>query len=382
MTQKLKLAIVAALIIKIILAALFDTADSGAMNLASSLVVQGEEVYNHPQVDLSSPPLHLHVLGSLRYISDALSIPFTFFWKIPAIVADTGIAFFIFRILRKKYNYSKKKASSLTIWFVLNPISLYVSGFHGQSEAVWILFSLLSWYALSYRKKPVLAGLLAAVAVGYKLPAILLLPALTFTPKLLNQKIEFVMSFCFFFVMTLFPEIVTSRSGLMREVFMYKSAYGLWGITSLIQKIYQPLHAEIITQNIAKYLQLIILTSSLLFLTKKYLTKTYDFFVVSLYTIVVFLFFTPGFGIQYLFWPLPFLVITNNKLLKHYTFWVTFAFVHTYGISWWIFSKPITFLQRHFYYKTKMLYPYDLYFPVWLVLVRMLQTTFQIKPKP
>ena len=372
MTKYLKIAIFASLLIKLFLGFSFDTADTGAMSLASNLYVQGQEVYGNEQVFLSSPPLHIHVLGMIRRISNSTHIPFILAWKLPAILADTALSFLLFAILVKEYKIGREKASKLILFYVLNPISLYVSGFHGQSEAVWIFFIIAAWDVLKNKKSLFFGAVLAAIATAYKLPAVLLIGPLLLIIPGNKRKMQFLLLFTIIFLSTLFPEVLHSRKDLVEQVFKYESAFGLWGISSIVSKIFQSQYVILWQPLLTKLLKLII---AILFIKIMYKNraprKSLLFFNISLQFITIFLILSPGFGIQYLFWPLPFLILTQNKYLHLYTAATTFGFLHSYGIDFAIFSKPINFLQKNIYYKTKMLYPYDLYYLSWLTLINI-----------
>jgi Gpi18-like mannosyltransferase len=369
----LAIACIFSLSVKIFLAFNYDTGDTGAMNLASSLFVQHQEVYGNPQVYFSPPPFSLHVFAVIQKIAQKTGLPFSGLWKMPAVFSDMGLGILIYVICRQYYKRSKEKSTRLTLWYVLNPITWYVSGFHGQSEAVWIFLILLAWYFLYRYGQVVFAALCTALALAYKLPAILLFPALLLTLKKRNQQILFIVVVGVLFIGSLFPEIITSQSNVVRQVFLYSSALNIWGFTSVARKFLLAETAVHLIPLLAAFLKIVLFGTLGWTYFKYLLMEKKDFFCLCLIVITVFLVFTPGFGIQYLLWPLPFLILVNHPWKGWYTFFTTFAFWNTYGISWKLLTEPVSFLQLNLFYKFNMLYPYDLYFPVWILLAQSLR---------
>jgi hypothetical protein len=262
---------------------------------------------------------------------------------------------------------------------MLNPITWYISGFHGQSEAVWVFLMILAWYLVQVKKSALLAAMSVAIAIAYKLPAVILFPVVLLTEQ--NRRRQLVMIFIVgaLVLASLFPEVMTTRDAVMRQVFAYNSTPGIWGITSLLYKVYWPKEADLLLPSVTKYLKIILFGFVALELLRYWGNKNRDFFVTSLMIITIFLVFTPGFGVQYLLWPLPFLILVKHRWVKWYTLFVTIGCLHTYGTSFYILTAPIVYLQNVLYNKTHILYPYDIFFPVWILLVRIFR---QRVPQP
>lgn len=369
--RNLFIILVVSFVLKIVLAYTADTADTGAFNLATKLFLQGKDVYAHPDVNLSPPPLFLHFLSVLRIGSDALHLPFEGSWKLPSVIADTAIAAFIYVISIKEHHLTEKKALRLTMIYAFNPIALFVSGFHGQAESTWILLILIAWYLCAVQKKLIWSAVFAALAVSYKLPALLLLPGLFLTLPKRKDWIQYMLILGVLFLISLLPEIITTRAALIRQVFAYSSTPNVWGFSLLMSKLFHPEVALSLSGILSKMLKLSILIVSGITLTRYLARKSSDFFTLSLSIIVIFLFFSPGFGSQYMLWPLPFLLLSHHRYVWKYTILTTFAFLNTYGIPLAIFTLPIQFLQYHVFYKMYFLYPYDLYIPIWILLGKM-----------
>lgn len=362
--------ILISILIKTFAAFVYSTGDSGAINVATSLLLKGEEVYNNPDLYFSPPPLTLHILTFLRFIADTFNIPFEGVWKIPSLLADAGIVYLIYIIAIKHFKQGINKAKTMAAWYAFNPISFFISGYHGQMEAVWLFFIILSWYFLIVRPKFSLSLLWAAIALSYKLPAILLLSGFFYIIKGYVKRMWFIVGVVFLFFLSLLPELISSTGGLIDQVFLYTSTPNVWGFSFLFSNVF-PLE-EVSNINLSEirnvYLVAMILVLMLHFL-KTFLSKAFNFFNFSLGVIFIFLIFTPGFGTQYLLWPLPFLILTNHSYLKLYTVFVTFAFLNTYGLMFGPLDYVLTLLNQNIWQKLAWGYPFNLYLPIWILII-------------
>ncbi len=358
--------------IKILLAFTYDTGDTGAFNTASALWLKGVDVYSRPDVFLSSPPFNLHILAGIQWISQHTGIPFQGLWKIPAILADLGITALIFSFFASKEKGKKNTAYSMALWYIANPISIYVSGFHGQFESFWLLCMLFSWFLLK-RHTIIVAAAVAAVGAAYKLPALLLLVPLLLSLGSVREGLIFIITFSVLFIGSFFPEIITSTEGIKKQVLLYSSTPDIWGIPLIVRKFAEVGLMVLQPETVALVLKVALgIGSCVVWYVARVRKNTRQFFPTALCTIAVFLVFAPGFGVQYFLWPLPFLILSGSRFLRAYTLLVTFGYLNTYGISVFFLSAPIGLLQQYIFYPLKMFYPFDLYIPIWILLVIIL----------
>jgi len=368
-TNNLTLILLMGCIIRVLLAFSFDTGDTGAFCLASTRFLQKQEVYNAPDIYYSGPPFALHLTAFTNFLGQSLHLPCEGMWKMPAVLCDIGIGYLIYFISRKKFSRSKKQAKIMTMWYIFNPISVFISGFHGQQDPFWVFFILLSWLLLDYYKNYIVSAVFAGIAVAYKLPAILLLPGIfLLVPKWKNKLIWSVIVVGLFGV-SLLPEIITSQQGVIKQSFLYSSTPNVWGWTRIATLLLSssPETKVLASTLVSKILKLILVLALGTYYLKTIQKDQFDFLQISVDVIAIWYVFTPGFGTQYLFWLLPFLVLKRNPLTFLYTIFVSFAFFHTYGLNFAPTNLILHWLQQHLYYKSKILYPYDLYFPVWIL---------------
>lgn len=132
-------------------------------------------VYNHP-------PLIGWMLVAVNGLTRlGSSIPFLI--RAQSSIADLVTALLIFEMLRAERGL--RVATAAAILVACSPVLFIISGFHGNTDPVFVMFTLLSAYLLSRRPwpgrdwlSPALAGVAFAVAVSVKLVPVVVLPTL------------------------------------------------------------------------------------------------------------------------------------------------------------------------------------------------------------
>lgn len=107
----------------------------------------------------------------------------TFFaatFKVPAIVADLGIAWLCYLFAKKIVPNNKKLHLLAPILILFNPAVFQNSSYWGQIDAIPIFFILLSTYLLLFSKKYLLSGILFTLALLVKPTAFVYLPVYLF----------------------------------------------------------------------------------------------------------------------------------------------------------------------------------------------------------
>src|SRR5437762_2584961 len=135
-----------------------------------------EWTYAHSRY-FNHPPLTAYflrgvfVLTEQRWCQD-LGIHFPFLLRLPGIMAD----FLVVLILLQTSKREIRIPSWALALFAVSPVSLMVSGFHGNTDPVMVLFLICAvWMCL--RRQSMLAGLFFALSCQIKIVPLLLLPA-------------------------------------------------------------------------------------------------------------------------------------------------------------------------------------------------------------
>lgn len=97
------------------------------------------------------------------------------FLKIPAILADIGIAYYVY-LFSKKLNAQEKWSLIAASFVLFNPAFFYNSALWGQVDSIPVFFVLASFYSLLYKKGVILSSVLFSLALLSKQTAIIFAP--------------------------------------------------------------------------------------------------------------------------------------------------------------------------------------------------------------
>ena len=96
--------------------------------------------------------------------------------KVPAILADLGIAFLIFLFAKKIIPKDKKNQNIAISLILFNPAFIFNSALWGQIDSIPIFFVMLSAYYLLYTKRDIVSSILFTLALLVKPTALIFLP--------------------------------------------------------------------------------------------------------------------------------------------------------------------------------------------------------------
>src|ERR1700712_1624491 len=109
--------------------------------------------YNHP-------PLVGYFLAVLNLLEKG-GISYGFALRSISSLADVGTAFLVFELLRRRCALSRARNSAFLI--VVSPTLIMVSGFHGNTDPVFVMFVFLGVFLLVDRRLAFLAGVAIAL---------------------------------------------------------------------------------------------------------------------------------------------------------------------------------------------------------------------------
>ncbi|MCW2527643.1 MAG: rane protein, partial [Pseudonocardiales bacterium] len=119
--------------------------------------------YNHPPLIgyyLEFVNLGIHVGVPLRFTIRAVSS-----------IADVATALIMFELLRTRTSPARSFIGALGC--AASPVLFLVSGFHGNTDPIFVMLCLVSMYCLADRAQPLGAGIALGLAIGVKIvPAV------------------------------------------------------------------------------------------------------------------------------------------------------------------------------------------------------------------
>jgi uncharacterized membrane protein len=270
--------------------------------------------YQH-SILFNHPPLTAYYLQLIFYLDhqaffQANGLTFPVLLRLPGILADFVVLLVLLEI--------SKKHPELTIppWalalFALSPVSLMVSGFHGNTDPVMVMVLVLAAY-MCLRNRPVLSGLLLALSCQIKIVPLLLLPIFFFFWMHRRAALSFLLAFAFT-LLVLWSQPLTKFPALFfKNVLSYSGFWGLWGITYCLKLTALPQFAKVSFYDLAPAQNLII-TALKIFIITVVATIGWrrrklgpDALLDSLaYAWIVFFVFSPGVCVQHMIWLAPF----------------------------------------------------------------------------
>lgn len=290
--------------------------------------------YDNP---FNVPPLNIPVLRGMGWLADLTGLPFRFWLRLPCIFADIGSLLLVWALL--KHQAGKTKSIVLLILAVC-PASIMISGFHGNSDPVMIFFVLLSIYLIDKHKTPWLSGLAFGLALSIKVVPLIFVPAFFFYLTSLRARATFVVTAAGIFLIGAMPYIWLDPRIIALKVFGYSSYYGVWGWTRLLSSVLgqastsHPVGVHAVINIAGKLLLLISITLLSLWMNRK--NDKPSLLIQCGAVTFLFMVLTPGFGIQYLSWCIPFVVALGIwPTVIYYLASAVFLFIDYHCWAWW-----------------------------------------------
>ncbi|MER7729037.1 glycosyltransferase family 39 protein [Streptomyces sp. NPDC096323] len=180
-------------------------------------------VYNHP-------PLAGWMLLGLNGISE-WGISFATLIRWPASIADFLCVLLVFEIVRRRA--ALRTAVLCAVGVAVSPVLIATSGYHGNTDAVAVMFALAAAHLLADRKAPLAAGAAAALSISVKFIPVVAVPALLVAALRGGRPVlvRFAAGFAAVFALVWGPVLVTVPQDLQRNVLEYAGGgYRFWGL--------------------------------------------------------------------------------------------------------------------------------------------------------
>ena len=273
-----------------------------------------------------SPVLVMHFLN--RIIEDAFVIPINITQKLFPILSELGISIFIYWYIKDRFSENQTKI--LIILYLLNPINIYISVFHGQFDSVAIFLTIFSVYLLGKTAPKMMHIIFSAIsfslAIGIKVFPLLFLPVILVYPRIsLRSKIYFTF---FTAVFLLLPVLAHPQLSLTEVINYFKyplsyKSYGIFGLDGILGLLGSGFH-QYYRSNLRLIACLSCSVGALIVIKKK--LSLYRGFLIYILAILAF---STSMAPQYLVWLVPFIFISNSIL------GIFFSFVLGFFLPWY-----------------------------------------------
>jgi Glycosyltransferase family 87 len=321
------LAAVVALIGKLLIAwTTFGTNDVASFYQFGKLLEQhGLEWTYLSSVAFNHPPLvaafiqHIYEWDHIPWLHEN-GVAFPFLLRLPGIVAD----FIVVLVLLSASRPLRLPTWSLLL-LALSPVSLMVSGFHGNTDPVMVMFLMLA-ALMCLRKRPILCGLFLALSCQIKIIPLLLVPIFLFYWLHRRRTIAFLFPFAASMILLWIQPLLEFPAIFIHRVLFYGSFWGLWGITYWLRMTGVTDFAPVtyynflpLQQVVVTVLKLAIIAAVLAIGWSRRKLEAYDLFASLGWAWVIFFIFSPGVCAQYMVWLMPFVLVLSPGLFASLT---------------------------------------------------------------
>jgi hypothetical protein len=316
---------VIALLLKLVIAFnTFGSSDAVVFyTFAKSLSRDGLEwTYRH-SILFNHPPVAAYYLQLIFYLDQKASfqangLTFPVLLRLPGILADIIVLLVLLAIRR---NYPKIAIPNWSlVLFALSPVSLMVSGFHGNTDPVMVMFLVLAAY-MCLRNKPLMSGLFLALSCQIKIVPLLLVPIFFFFWCARNRSPWFVLSFALVLLLLWSEALIRFPALFAKNVLSYGGFWGLWGITYWLRLTGLPqfnvvnfFHLPVWEIVVMRSLKSMIIATVLLTAWRRRKLGGEALFGSLAYAWIIFFVFTPSASAQYLVWFAPFVLMLSPVL--------------------------------------------------------------------
>jgi hypothetical protein len=284
--------------------------DIDSYSIVANHVLAREDVYTAEDTQGRHPylPFELYWMAFAKWASNLIHVTFSVFVKMLPIIADSAIAVMIYLYLIKEIPPNKAFFGGLL--YAVNPITIMVSSYQGQFDAVAMLFLIACIYEV--KRSFFSAGSWLGFGILAKSWPVLALPSVMAAFNSIKHKIAVLILSsliplvgALFYIYFFHANLIT----VITKALSYNHGIGIWGYTYFLRLM------GTIFSGWWAYLYNFILgngrfiTLGILIIVW-YTTARKEKLTAGLLTILVSFFaFTHAFAIQYLLWLVPVIIL-------------------------------------------------------------------------
>jgi uncharacterized membrane protein len=237
--------------------------------------------------------------------------------RLPGIVADFIVVLVLVRLSKRDARFR------IPVWalalFAISPVSVMVSGFHGNTDPVVVMFLVLAAY-MCLRERPVLCGIFFALSCQIKVVPLLLLPIIFCFWLGRGAAMRFTIPFVLLCVTMWAQPLIKFPMLFLKNVLSYGSFWGGWGISYWLRLTRwqqfngRPFDLSPAAAATALLLKLGIIAAVLMIAWRRRYLPGRGVIDSLAYAWIIFFVFSPGISVQYMVWLAPFILILSPSL--------------------------------------------------------------------
>jgi hypothetical protein len=354
----------------------YGTSDVMTWELLGRMLLRGENFY---ATELHNwPVLWIYVCAVAVVVHDATGLPFFTLVKLAPIAADACIAGLLYSTSLRQ-GWSARGALLTGLIYALNPVSILITGYHGQFDSLMLAPTVLAWTiwngramasqpnrlpALKHADAPparptfrrvdlVTSALALGVGIWFKPVPLLLLPVLLPRMPAWRQRIAFTLLAMAPATLGTLPYFLKWPTDVAANFLGYSSWFGQWGYP-VLWMIVEYVRSGTIPwwlpdpDEVSTPLRLMFGAGKFVLLGALGVTwwlayrRRFDLLRGIVATFAVFYFATVGFGVQYLLWIVPFAVARRDRWLRPFSIAATALLVVAYSLGLAYMALPFT----------------------------------------
>jgi uncharacterized membrane protein len=271
-------------------------------------------------------------------------VNFPFLLRLPGIVADFVVIILLLRI--KRNDPRLRLPTWALVIFALSPLSIMVSGYHGNTDPVMVILFLFSVYFCT-RGQPALSGLFFALSAQVKIIPLLFFPILLFFWMQRRLLLRFLIPFAVASAILWSEPLLKFPLTFAKNVLSYGSTWGIWGLSYLLRLTGRPEFSHVSFFGLGPWQTFVVTACKLLIIAavlalawRRRKVEGRGVWDSIVYGWIIFFVFSPGVCTQYLVWLAPFILLLSPTfytwLLGSSSFFA-FVFYNTIskGLPWY-----------------------------------------------
>jgi hypothetical protein len=270
---------------------------------------------------LNHPPLAMLLAVAVTRLGALFGLLLPDSFRLLQIAADLVTCWMLARIASRL----SADAVAVCLMFALSPAAIFVTGFHCNSDPLMTMFGVVA-VAMLIENRPIVAGLALAAGAGIKIPILLLFPVLWIHARG-AQRLKFLGACAAGGGAIFLPPLIAVGYPFLERVLLYTGTETAWGLPYVWSELGSIISGLPPIRSALRWLLLAALGTVWLTewaaIRRGGMPAPRRLPALTGVTILTMLFLAPGFGVQYLFWPLPWLALAfpaRAALLLHGAF--------------------------------------------------------------
>ncbi|MCA1654931.1 MAG: glycosyltransferase 87 family protein [Pseudonocardiaceae bacterium] len=303
------------------------------------------DMYGHQFFSLyNHPPLSGRLLVAMNWLVDRDLASFVFLVKVPAVLADLVTAVLVFELVRLRRAVVEAAVAGALV--VCSPALFVISGFHGNTDPLFVMFAVLGVYLLVVKRWAAVAGVAFALSLSVKLTPIVLVPMLLVLVVRLGWRklLAFAGGGVVVFALLWLPVVVNRWPEFSRDVLGYQGIWAReWGLNQFA--VWANVPTGVTEWLIGPGRFVVLLLAGLLPALVVWRRPPVFAPAAAGLALALFLLLSPAFGMQYLVWPLAAAYFINFWAATVYNLAVSTFMLVVY--SYWNSAPPWDWWEGH-----------------------------------